>query len=639
MDLTAWALYLLIAGAISGAAFLHYRLREPGGTGRRLLALLRGAVLAVLVLLLFNPRVPVGRASAPSLLALVDGSASMALPDTAGGTPWRAALDAVETLHPDRVVVAGAAGAAPIHETTPDGRDSRLGPALRAAAESGADRVILWTDGAVEDASEIRRLADGPTAVEVRVVGTPRAFNAGVASVSAPDWVAPGETDTVRVGVAAVGVGGPDSVAVVLRRDGRTLARGRVPTPAPGREWIVELLFSAGPEAGLDRLEVAVVDGGSVEDDDVRTVYTRVGAAPGGVVVVSLAPGQEPRFLIPVIRRATGLPVRAWAAVAEGRWVRIGDGAEAGRIDPEEAPRQALEDADMAVIHGLDAAAPDWVKRAAATAPRLLAFPGDDAPGLPLAPGPARVADWYVADGVPASPVAALMAGAATTGLPPLSALRTPPVGRFWAPWLARAGRRGEARPVLLAGRVEGRRVAVALGDGYWRWAFAGDVGRAAYDRFWSAVTGWLAEVEPDAVEGMVPVDRVVARGTSPRWRVPGGADSVRVRLERIGGVDTTLEGVWAVRDGVVALPPVPPGRYRYEVGGGAEGGSGAGEITVERYSAEWTRPVRLASMAAGETRSESVTRRPLRSVPWGYVVVLVLLSVEWVLRRRWGLR
>jgi hypothetical protein len=363
-------------------------------------------------------------------------------------------------------------------------------------------------------------------------------------------------------------------------------------------------------------------------------MYVRVDDEPAGIALVSLAPGQEPRFLLPALARATGLPARGWAAVT-GRWVRIGPGEDAGRLENDDAVRRALERADAVVAHRLGDGAPRWIADAVETADRVLVFPGDDAPGLPFDPGPARTADWYVADAVPASPVAPLMAGAATEGLPPLRALRTASAGDFWAPATARAARRGQAWPVLLAGETEGRRVAVALGEGYWRWAFAGDGGRAFYDRFWAAVGGWLLEPEETAA-AIEPVDRVVSRGGAVRWRVPRGADSAVVRLERAADEDVREERV-AVSDGVAGLPGVPPGHYRYTVTTGGE--TGTGEITVSAFTAEYTRPVTVAAKEGREPATRRTATVPLRSTPWGYVAVLVLLSVEWVLRRRWGLR
>lgn len=588
MDLTAWGAYLSIAAALIVAALLHYRYREPEGRGRRFLALLRGLALAGVVLLLFNPLVPAARSGSPAVLAVVDGSRSMAMPDTAGATAWTAAWGAVAAMDADRVMVVGderletaRSGTTGLSDATPGRLHSRLGPALRAAAESGAERVVLVTDGAADDPAEVRRLLEGTPGVELRRVGGPRTFNGGLTRMEAPAWARTGDTVRVSVTVGRVGVGGPDTMAVALREGERELARRSVATPPPGREATVEIPFTAPRSAPAPiRLDAVLLDGGSVTDDDRRSAYLRVAESPAGVAVVSLAAGQEPRFLIPVLGRATGLPVRGWAAVTEGRWVRLGAGSEAGRVDEADAVRRAVDRADVVVLHGLGGDAPEWAAAAVGSADRVLVFPTDDAPGLPFDPGPAREADWYVTDAVPASPVAPLLAGAATSGLPPLTALRTPAVAEFWAPLMARAGRRGEALPVLLAGRDGERRVAVALGVGYWRWAFSGGDGRAVYERFWAAVAGWLVEAES-------------AAPSAPA----SGSDS------------------GSVSDG--------------------------GEEAVSGYSAELTRPVVLETTGSGGEwgAGSRVVRRPLRSTPWGYLAVVVLLSMEWVLRRRWGLR
>ncbi len=221
--------------------------------------------------------------------------------------------------------------------------------------------------------------------------------------------------------------------------------------------------------------------------------------------------------------------------------------------------------------------------------------------------------------------------------------------------------RRGAAYPTLVGRDTGERRTAVTLAEGYWRWAFAERAGRDLYDAYWAGVVAWLMEAPYDRpVDAVRPEDRVVPRGGPLRWAAPRAADSVRVTLHplpdpggpdaaaaeaAISAADLPLDTVLTVSGGVAIQPAPGPGHYRYE--GRAfldtgESADGTGEVTIERYSPEFThvpRPLDLDAVAAAAGPFASPPGRPLRTLAWPYVALVVLLCVEWVLRRRWGLR
>ncbi len=656
----SWLLLALLAAVALAAAFFMYRRREPPGPGRMVLAGLRGAVLVLLLLLLFDPEVP-GAAGhgAGRTVVLVDASLSMGAPTEGGGgsagTPWSAALDSVRARGAGRVLLFGAGvravAADSLAATSPGEPASRLAPAIRAAAESGASDAVVLTDGRLEDAAEAARVAaDAGFRVRVRLVGGGSLADRAVAEVGAPEWAEAGKPMHVRIAVAATDAAGGDSVPVVLRRDGSVLARGTVRAPAPGRLATIDLEIrpDAPDGGGLVRFEAAVDQGDSVPDDDARAFYVFVSDAPSRVAVVSLQPGQEARFLVPVLGDALGLPVAGFIHVAGERWVRTGGAMDAGAAASASDVRSAAQDADLLVLLGLGSDAPTWAVQAAEGARHLLVLPTGDSPPdvVPLRLPPPTTGEWYVTREPPATPLSGYLSGLAADSLPPLLDLRVvePPSGG-WAPLEARRMRSGAAAPALVLGSVAGRRWAVALADGWWRWAFRPGAPRDAYRALWSAVAGWILQGRSGAgVAAVRPAAWAVQRDGPLAWVAGGiGPDSIRVAVTDSAG-STVLETT-APADGDTARTVRPaPGRYSYRAAaflGDSMVAQGEGPLEVERWSNDWIRPRQEAEIAAAE-RTPGLGSRgqaSMRTSPWPWLLAVLLLCGEWLLRRRWGLR
>jgi hypothetical protein len=686
MDLAGWALYGLTAAAALAMVGYLYGRRELPGRGRKILVGLRWAALAILLLLLFDPSfsVPGVTGGRDRVQVLLDGSLSMGLPLRAGepGTRWSAAIEeARRAAGGGELLVFGerprVVAADSLAGWVPDAAGSRLAPALRAAAEAGARKVVVVTDGGIDDLPEVNRLLpELGLGVEVRTPGGGALVNRGITSVEAPDWGETGKPLEVRVGIGAIGEAG-DSVRVVLRGGEEVLAEAVVPTPQSGLEATAVLSFTPEPpaEGELVRYDIALTPGDAVADDDLRSIYVAIAEEPAGVAFVSFRPDWEPRFLQPVLEQALGLPVRGYLQAQSGKFLRLGSGGDAGRPSGEAEVRRALERASLVVLHGLDGSAPAWARDVAQSGRRVLIFPaGNGAGGLPVSPGALAPGEWHATGEVPASPVAALLAELRLEGLPPLTAIRPLelPAGA-WAPLLASRDRGGRnALPVVAGLERDGRRTVVALADGFWRWALREGTGRQAYRRLWSALGGWLLEDDRLADAGPVhALNRVAPRGVAPRWvavgttdagRAPAGAPLDSVALRVLGAADeVVLDTVLTIAAGdTVATPVLPPGHYRYEArrvtaagsatgGAGAAGGGGApavagGVFTVESYSPEYLRePVALAEVAAAAAAETAPVRRgpgrPLHTEPWPYLAFVLLVSTEWIFRRRWGLR
>lgn len=654
MDATRWALYAVAAAAAMAAVAAMYRFREPPGRGRPLLILLRGLAAATLLLLLFNPMVPDSGAAPPRRQLLLDGSMSMGLTDPDGASPWHTALDSLAGTA-DTVLVFGAdvraAGLDTLQREAPDAPGSRLAPALRAAGEAGATVMEVWTDGRIEDAPEAVRVAR-ELGLDVRVhrLDAPGAMNRAVTEIHAPARVRAGDRAVVRFGVeSSTSAGEGAGLGVVLRADGRAVARTRIAAPEPGRVATGTLAWTTpGDRQGPVRLDVALEDDDSAPDDDVRTAYITLAEGPADVVLVSMAPDWEPRFLAPAVARSLGLDVDGYLHLASGQYLKLGTGADAGELVGLEEARAAADGARFLVVHEPGDTPPDWLAAAARSVPRLLVVPGTGAViGAPLQLGPSMAGEWYLLPEPPPSPVAGLLGGMDAAGLPPLRLPREPvAMDGDWAALSVSPGR-GRIAPALVAGQDGRRRWAVATASGFWRWAFHDERGRRLYDRFWSAVLGWLAEQDDiPGAEVVRPATRVVPRGALVRFVSMAPADSLRIRITAEDGalaMDTTVP---MHEDGARAAM-LPPGNYRYRVAAvrstrPAVGGEGP--FTVERFLPEFISGVEVDALegavpAATAGVGAEGGRRPFRALAWPYMLLVALLALDWTLRRWWGLR
>ena len=653
MNAFSWLLFLLAAAAAVAYTLYMYRTRETQGHGRTLLAALRASALVLLVLLVLDPELPRagGGGGGDRTAVLLDASLSMTLPAGADSTTrWSQALQRVRASGTGDVLVFGSAVRAvprdALAAVQPDAPTSRLLPALQAAAEGGARRALVVTDGGIEDAAEIARWVPRlGIEVDYEVVGSADA-RAAVAELRAPAWAEAGEEIPLELGMT----GGADSADVVVLQDGRELARTRVAAAETGR--IAPAQVAVTPEAaadgGLVRLEVRVEGDAASE----RSTYVYVSEQPAGIALVSFRPDWEPRFLSPVLETALGLPVRGFLRTGTGEYIRMGAGTEIGGRATDAEVQRAVEEAELVVLHGFGTNSPGWARDAAPRLRRLVLFPADAgaAGAVPIELPNLVTDDWYLSTDVPVSPVTALLTGIELSEPPPLQTLRpvTAP-GDAWAPLLANRGRRGAGAPVLLAGANGNRRWAVALGEGYWRWAFRGAGANAAYARLWGAVAGWIVREDGGVAAAAVrPADRSTARGEEIAWIAPGlAADSVRVTITDASGT-SIQDTVLPVVGDTARSPALPPAHYRYAVQAyGADGAivEAAGPLSVEAYSPEFARaavPVEALSAAATAVGPDADRRgqtRPLHASAFPYIALLLLLCAEWILRRRWGLR
>ncbi len=516
-----------------------------------------------------------------------------------------------------------------------------MAPALQAAAESGAREVRVLSDLRFTDGVAVRAAVESMgLGIEFEDVSAPIA-NVGIARFDVPDVLRPDDRPVAEIEVYGGQSG--DSIEVEILEEDRSVETLRISAPSAGLRSTASVQLPVSASSGRVRYSARIFEGGAVDgfpDDDEVVTYASVGFEAGALVLVSLRPDWEPRYLLPVLEEVTGLPALGYLWAGPDRFVRLGRAVDRGQPADSAAVRRAVADAALLVLHGLGTETQEWVTTMAGRPGRRLVLPADPAGaravGLEVATS--RPGEWYASPEIPTSPIAGSLAGISLQGLPPLSDVMVAESRPALPPLQLQL--RGAGAPesaFYLLDRPEGR-VAVALASGFWRWSMRED-GREPYRRMWSGIAGWLLADERVSAAEARPVQWVVERGAAVEWSVP--VDSLGSRIVVQHGedvvVDTTVAGGSTTSTGVL-----PPGMYEYvvldEVGDTATSGRfDVAASTLEMLPAPVAPeiPARVASLAgAGDALG-----RPLRTFPWPYLLVIVLLCGEWIVRRRSGLR
>jgi hypothetical protein len=645
---TAFAVLAGVAVAFAWSAWL-YRTRELPVRGRPIFALLRGATMAVLVVLLWNPPLPgdADRGGPPVLI--VDASPSMR--SGSDDTPAGRAVQLAESFEGTVEEVAGS-----------------LVDAAARAVEAGSERVVIATDLRGGDGVAIRALA-AESSVPVEIVDVGGSLdNAGISEVVVPERARPGDEVTVIVRVHATSET-PRELALVA--DGDTVARASISPGDPGTDRPTEMTFVV-PEIPADAPPRLVVEASLAGDDEFAADDRRSGVLAlddpgGGIVAVSWSPDWELRMLVPLLDEVSGLRARAYQALGDDRWLLA---SEAPAVVDGAAVRTALSRAEMVVLHAAPAADTGLVALAR-TVPRRMELAAT--PATTPMPAPPQPGEWYVSADLPPSPIAAELSGLELLGLPPLTSVRISVPGTGTPIQLQRAGS-GTPVPAFDLRRAEGERVVTARAEGFWRWALRDGDARELYRRLWSGLAAWtltpdgstrtagfgpsVGSVRPGepvrVLVGDAPVgDR--AQADSLQAAAPGATSSRAVEITwtnrtsgsplrtdtipaaagpvaRVPGFDDRIVADWTAR--VLGVDPDE----------GAATPTASGTLLVQPAGTE-LRPLRDVELVDDVSaivrsgRAVSAGGTPLRDTPWPWLVLVLLLSVEWVGRRRAGLR
>ena len=599
--MTAWFIAIVIGA--TAAALQYRRQRAPAGARRLLLATLRAVAVALAIALLLDA--PLGRPEALRPLVFVDASMSMGREKS---DLLAAALDSARGTGADSVLSFGDSIRAAAGDTTPLDAATRMRPIAERTMATGRPAIVI-TDGELQDSSALDAFTSGSRLI---VLNRPQRRDAAVATLEAPRAAVDGDSIVARVTVASGALGAHAGLLTLLIGD-RQIARAAIDPMSAWSERQTELrarLDGAGQGPTLLRAVVTSPEDAEPRNDTLSAAIEISRAA--SAVFVSTSPDQDARFAVAVLRGALALPTRGFLRVAPGNW-RV-----EGTLAPvaESEVRRALREAPVAILHG----------DTAIFGPPLGATSG---PLALLVQPETDEGEWYPS-GAPSSPLSGVLAAIPFDSLPPVTA--GPAAAGDWVGLEARRGREMMRRPVV-TGRDAPRRVVTVTASGFWRWRFRAGASADAYSALLGGIFDWLAAERADR-RGAVPDEGVLRAGQPVRWRRGSSTDSlVHVLLRRRGGnrADSLLLR-FAPGTTLQETAPLPAGVYDVTIPGGQA------LLSVNASSELLPERPRVSSAGVGR-RSNLADTRGARGNGWLYAVAIALLCVEWVLRRRMGLR
>jgi len=598
-------MFIWVAAFIAGVAavLLVYGLK-PGGGLTLVSAALRLISITGLVALILNAALGAAR-PAPAIVAL-DVSASWLR--NGDSTRFREALERARDEASDELLLFGDSLRVDGGSVAATDDASRVRPAVeRAMAEGRPLRV--FTDGELEDAEALQTLVGGSGIVVLRA---DEAADIAVSELRVVRATVGGDTLDVDVALTGSQRGGPGSRLTIML-GGQVVATVPVDSVGPFGERIVRARMPVPNVTGAIVVSAAVAAPGDRTPAN-DSLAVAVDVMPGaGAVIISTAPDYDVRELAAVLRGTVLLPTRGFYQVAPGRWREEGS---LGETTDQEVQRAARE-APLLVLHGDTTIFGD--PRTFARGSLLL-----------VAPPTSSGEEWY-ASGAPTSPMATALSGSPWDSLPPLEVGMVTTPGNFEI-LETRRSRRLEKR-VAAIGWERPKRTVVVPASGFWRWRFRGGAPAAAHSAFWGSVIDWLAAERADN-RAASPADGAVREGQPIRWRRGLPTDTiVPVALVRRG---TTQQDSLTVRFTGGSLFAETPARAAGVYDITTRGGT---SVLVVNPSAE-VLPRRPSVVEGDIGTGEALTDAPrLRGIGWIFAIVILSLCIEWIIRRRLGLR
>lgn len=649
---------VICAGLFSFWVYSH---RELPISSWRWLASLRSLALSVVLILIWDPSISVPGTGIDSHTSwiLVDGSLSMKPSFQSQDGSLENVIEKLDDLRetPSRILLFGerprfipmdSLGQVQFEENS-----SKLGPALMSAAEVGASEVIVFTDFRIDDDLEdiLSYTNNFPGDVRFERVDFKRR-NVGVRDFSISRNIRSDESVFAEVSIFSEGLEEREQIKVQIFQEETSVAVEEVEIVSEGRLSNLKIDLPAPESQGWIKYRVAVeILADDFELDNQKHTFYEAIPEDKGIVLVSFEPDWEPRFLLPVLSQASGLSGEGFLALGGGRYLSMKGPKPDEAIAEESSVKEAVEASRFLVLHGFSANSPEWAHTAVEMSQATLVFlkDGTVANDLGISTEERVLAgEWYLENNFKPSPLAATLSGADFSFLPPLSAV-LPLLGpnSHVEPLEFRRDGLGQTQSPLVFVNNDERRIAAVLASDFWRWSSKGGSSREIYRRLWAGVLGWLMASEIlENQNAVVPDSRVWRENVVLEWTgfgLAGSAINLTVSLDDVVMRDTTIvvdEEDRFMTEGLAS------GSYTYEASDSdseTEDVLGAGRFEVEDHSSEWFQQPKELENVVNDLSAASITvgnfGRPLHTFISPYLLLIVLLLLEWVGRRRGGLR
>ncbi|MEE2879801.1 MAG: hypothetical protein VX384_00355 [Gemmatimonadota bacterium] len=623
------------------------------------LAILRFLTLSMVLLLIWDPNIPVARTEIgqDTVWVLLDGSRSMRPTDQSRPELLAEVMERLTEMEemPLRIMLFGERPRFVSADSVEsiDFRDelSRLGPALVSAAEAGASDVLVLSDFRIDDV-EILDSYSQTYGLDVKFERLDmERRNVGVEDfmVFRNDLLE--ETVTAQASIFSEGLKVDESITIEIFEEENLVVSEEVNPISIGNTLMFEVELPINHEAsGLLEYRISL---GILEDDfsldNQKSTFIDMSFSDKEIVFLSMKPDWEPRFLLPVLSEVSGLSFEGFLSLGDDQFLSMNDIEGDESIVTESRVKRAVAASRILIVHGLSGNSPDWVMDALDNSSSTIAFIEDGTAASKMGVSTQQSVvegEWYLESSLKPSPLASTLSGIDLTSLAPLNAvLPMLDPNSYLRPIEFRRNGLGQIQAPLILNESDDSKQALVLASGFWRWSSRGGDSREVYRRLWSGVLGWLMASEVASNRRLVePEVRVWSENDQSRWSAWGLANnSIHLMIYK----DEKL-----VQDTTVIVNPESQffinglglGSYSYRADDINSGDLlGSGRFKVENHSLEWFRVPRdlvdIYSDLPSSTAIGSGFSRPLHTYVIPYLLIIIFLSIEWIGRRQRGLR
>ena len=657
MTLSAVILVGLVICAGSFSFWVYSRL-EMSISYWKSLATLRFLTLSVLLTLIWDPIIPVARTETKKsdIWVLLDGSHSMRPTDQFQSGPVEEVDEILKGLGeaPVRLMLFGdrprfipldSLGVIDFKDT-----DSRLGPALMSAAEAGAIDALVLSDFRISDVENLDSYGQQyGLNVKFELVDMERR-NVGVKDFKVFKNGSSEETVVVQATIFSEGLQETESINVQIFEEDNLVTTEEVNSVSKGNTSTLEIVLPNPKISGLVEYRIALeIENDNFRLDNYQTTFFEMGRDDTKIVFLSVKPDWEPRFLMPVLSEVSGLAVEGFLMLRDGQFLSVNDVETDEVIATELQVKRAATSSKILIVHGLSGDSPDWIVEILDKKPSSIVFVEDGTAANILGVATQQnilEGEWYLENTLKPSPLASTLSGLDLTSLAPLNTIlpMLDPNSHLKPLEFRRNGLTRIQAPLILTDDSDGRQ-ALVLATGFWRWSSRGGNSREVYRRLWSGILGWLMASEITENRRLVEPELMVwGENSQSKWNAWGLAGN-NIHLMIYEGEqlvkDTTVN---ANAENQFTIEELEFGSYRYRATDVDNGDSlGTGRFSVEEHSLEWfLGPKNLSNIPSNSQALNGVDGtfgRPLHTFGIPYLLIIVLLSLEWIGRRQRGLR